>query len=386
MSKTEPYAQSSMEIVAFAKEAMESFFQLSSIVSENMFYDFINGLEKVILDYITFVAACGSRQSFVPTIPPPTRCSNDSTIFKLWRKAACSIGVEEHNWEIDDEDNNHFQATITRGTQRLYIRLNTLHNLMLQLHSLEKLLSISINITPTKTVPSNRRQPSSLFFDKSLSVLQAASQHISIVAAYRLIFLDSNSVFYGSLYIGDVARARIGPAIRSLKHNLSLVCSIVVERAQPLALREVMKASFEAFLRVLLAGGSSRVFSMADHQMIEEDLETLKRLFCTCSDGLIVEDMVEREAEAAQGVVTLVGQPTEQLIEDLISVMIHTNGMMNTMKPKHKLPVPPTTGNWNRLDPNTILRVLCSRKDRMANDFLKKTFHLPKRKPGIRMV
>lgn len=38
------------------------------------------------------------------------------------------------------------------------------------------------------------------------------------------------------------------------------------------------------------------------------------------------------------------------------------------------LPMPPTTGRWNRADPNTVLRVLYHRRDNAANGFLKKMF------------
>lgn len=205
------------------------------------------------------------------------------------------------------------------------------------------------------------------------------------MAAYRLIFLDSSSVFYGSLYVVGVVNSRIRAAIRLLKQNLTLLCAIVTERAQPLALKEVMKASFEAFLMVLLAGGSARMFSRFDHPMIEEDLESLKRLFCTCGEGLIVEDMVEREAEAVEGVVALMGQSTEQLVEDFSSVASETTGV-GGIGAGRKLPMPPTTGKWSRSDPNTILRVICYRNDRAANHFLKKTFQLAKRTPVIRMI
>ncbi|KAL0392695.1 UNVERIFIED_CONTAM: hypothetical protein Sradi_2492300 [Sesamum radiatum] len=253
-SKTEPYAHSAAEIVSFVKEAMENFFEIPINVSETLFYDLIDGLENVFVDYITFVASCGSKQSYIPTLPPLTRCSRDSKFFKLWKKAACNIGTEDPNQSTSNEGN------------------------------------------------------------------QIASQHVSEVAAYRLIFLDSNSVFYGSLYVGDVASARIRPAVRILKQNLTLLCAIVTDRAQRLAIKEVMKASFEAFLMVLLAGGSTRVFSRLDHPMIEEDFESLKRVFCTCAEGLIVEDMVELEAEVVEGVVVLMGQTTEQLVEDFSSV------------------------------------------------------------------
>lgn len=209
--------------------------------------------------------------------------------------------------------------------------------------------------------------------------IQNACQHVSEVAAYRLIFLDSNSVFYGSLYVGDVENSRIRPALRILKQNITLLAAILTERAQPLALKEVMKASFEAYLMVLLAGGSSRIFCRADHKMIEEDFDNLKKVFCTCGEGLIGEEVAEKEADTVEGVVALMGQTTEQLVEDFSIVACEASGI-GIGGTNQKLPIPPTTGRWNRADPNTILRVLCHRNDGAANQFLKRTFQLAKRR------
>lgn len=155
--------------------------------------------------------------------------------------------------------------------------------------------------------------------------------------------------------------------------------TLVTDRAQALAMKEVMKASFDAFLMVLLAGGSSRGFNRSDHVMIQEDFENLKRVFCTCGEGLIAENLVEREAAVVEGVIALMGQYTEQLMEDFSIATCETSGI-GVMGSGHKLPIPPTTGRWNRSDPNTILRVLCHRNDRAANHFLKRTFQLAKRR------
>lgn len=194
-----------------------------------------------------------------------------------------------------------------------------------------------------------------------------------------MIFLDSNSVFYDSLYLGDVANARIKPALRILKQNLTLLGAILTDRAQALAIKEVMRASFEAFLMVLVAGGSSRVFYRTDHEMIEEDFDSLKRVFCTCGEGLIAKDVVEHEGETTEGVIELMGQCTEQLMEDFSIVTCETSGI-GVAGSGQRLPMPPTTGRWNRSDPNTILRVLCHRNDKAANQFLKRTFQLAKRR------
>ncbi|CAL0333524.1 unnamed protein product [Lupinus luteus] len=387
-SKSEPYAQSAAELMKLANTTVEHFFQIPIGNTEDLIQDLADGLESLFQDYMMFVAACGTKQSYIPSLPPLTRCNRDSKFSKLWKRAApCGSSLTDLNHIHGTNEGHHPRPSTSRGTQRLYIRLNTLHYLLSHIQSLEKTLT-QIQ-SPGVTVPSNRHRFATNRKNQnsgSLSHLEilnssipAACQHVSEVAAYRLIFLDSNSTFYDSLYVGDVANARIRPALRILKQNITLMTAILADRAQPLAIKEVMKATFDAFLMVLLAGGSSRVFNRSDHVMIQEDFESLNRIFCTCGEGLIAENVVEREASVGEGVIALMGQSTEQLVEDFSIVTCETSGL-GMMGSGQKLPMPPTTGKWNRSDPNTILRVLCHRNDRAANHFLKRTFQLAKRR------
>ncbi|KAE9586378.1 hypothetical protein Lal_00027073 [Lupinus albus] len=387
-SKLEPYAQSAAELMKLAKTTVEKFFQIPIGNTEDLVPHLAEGLESLFQDYMKFVASCGTKQSYVPSLPPLTRCNRGSKFSKLWRRTApCGSSISGLNHIHGTNEGHHPRPSTSRGTQRLYIRLNTLHYLHSHIQSLEKTLTQTQS--PGITVPSNRHRfatnrrsqsNSSLsYFEIVNSSIPEACQHVSEVAAYRLIFLDSNSTFYNSLYVGDVDNARIRPALRILKQNITLMTAILADRAQPLAMKEVMKASFDAFLMVLLAGGSSRVFNRLDHVMIQEDFESLNRVFCTCDEGLIAENVVEREAAVVEGVIALMGQTTEQLVEDFSIVTCETSekGMMGSLQ---KLPIPPTTGRWNRSDPNTILRVLCHRNDRAANNFLKRAFQLAKRR------
>ncbi|KDP40371.1 hypothetical protein JCGZ_02369 [Jatropha curcas] len=385
-SKNEPYAQSAVELMKIAKETVEEFFEIPVGITDELVTDLAQGLEHLFQEYIKFVEACGSKQNYVPTLPPLTRCNRDSKFFKLWKKATpCSISSEEQHQQAGTvAEAHHPRPSTSRGTQRLYIRLNTLHYLLSHLHSLDKTLAIAPRSITARTrhATSHRRHKStasSSYFELAQSSIQAACQYVSEVAAYRLIFLDSNSVLYETLYVGDVANSRIRPAVRTLKQNLTLLTAILTDRAQGLAMREVMKATFESYLMVLLAGGCTRVFYRTDHSMLQEDFESLKRVFCTCAEGLMSEDVVEREAEIVEGVITLMGECTEQLMEDFSIVTCETSGI-GLVGNGQKLPMPPTTGRWNRADPNTILRVLCHRNDKAANQFLKKTFQLAKRK------
>jgi hypothetical protein len=310
----------------------------------------------------------GSKQSYLPPLPPLTRCNQDSGFFRLWKKAVLpSCQAPEGNPRGGGGGSHHApRPSISRGTQRLYVRLNTLHYVLTHLHALDTSLS------------------SSTRFDRSRAAAQSSIATVAEVAAHRLVFLDSRHSLYQDLYAGAVADARIRPALRLLKQNLSFLVSVLADRAQPVAVREVMRAAFEAFLMVLLAGGNERSFARADHAAVEEDFRSLKRAFCTCGEGLVPEEVVEREAETAEAVVGLMAQSTDQLIDAFGVATCESIGAGGLPRGGNDDDdgggVPPTTRQWHAADPNTILRVLCHRDDEVANQFLKRTFQLARRR------
>jgi len=276
---------------------------------------------------------------------------------------------------------NHPHSCTSRGTQRLYIRLNTLHYLLSHISSLDKSLTLTQGVVPCdrgrrSTNNQNTQGNTTSYFETVENSILAACKHVSEVASHRLIFFDSNSFFYESLYAGDVANARINNALIILKHNIKLMSAILTERAQPLLVKEIMKTCYDAFLLVLLAGGTTRMFNESDHVSIQEDFQCLKQEFYRCGEELIAESVVDKEGEVVEGVIGLMGTSTEELLENLSNLSSENGVIENGMK----LPMPPTTGKWNRTDPNTILRVLCYRNDRVANHFLKRTYQIAKRR------
>ncbi|XP_009406982.2 protein unc-13 homolog [Musa acuminata AAA Group] len=401
-SKSEPYAQSAVDLMKLAKVTVDEFFEIQVSGRDELVQKLADGLDSLFQDYISFVASCGSKQSYIPALPQLTRCNQDSMVLQLWKKAAtpckagidpgllhapCKAGIDRRSFHPvrmpggAGDITNHPRPTASRGTQRLYVRLNTLHYLLGVLHSIDKSLSFfsrpGPSPSPRTPMLSRRRAAGPTHFDLARSTVHAAILHVAEVAANRLIFLDSSQSFYDSLYVGSVAEARIRPTLRILKQNLSLLVSVLTDRAQPLAVKEIMKASFEAFLMVLLAGGSGRAFARTDHDMIAEDIANLKRVFCTSGEGLLSEEVVQKEAAVSDGVVSLMCLPTEKLVEEFSIMACEASGLGRSME---RVPMPPTSGRWHRSDPNTVLRVLCHRNDDVANRFLKRAFDLPKRR------
>ncbi|PKA55059.1 hypothetical protein AXF42_Ash003696 [Apostasia shenzhenica] len=400
-SKGEPFAQSAVDLIKLAKMTTDEFFEIPVMARDEMVQNLTEGFETIFQEYTKFVASCGNRQSYVPMLPPLTRCNQDSRFAKLWKKALCTVGTDIPRIGAGGGgsaggtpagETHHPRPSTSRGTQRLYIRINTLHYLHSHIHSLDKSLTFfsrggasnlpgpSPQLRHHQNLHPNRRLAPASHFTIVRASIQSAIQHVSQVAAYRLIFLDSAHSFYDGLYIGDVAKSRIRPWLRILKQNLNLLLTLLTDRAQPTAVKEVMRATFEAFLLVLLAGGTDRAFVRTDSEMVMEDFRNLKRVFCASGEGLVAEEVVDREAEAVEGVIGLMSLPTERLIEDFIIAASEARGKGRPGE-GHRLQMPPPpTGRWSRSDPYTVLRVICNRNDDTANNFLKKTFQLPKRR------
>ncbi|XP_062200461.1 protein unc-13 homolog [Phragmites australis] len=364
-SKEESFAASVMELTKLARATVDEFSEIPASAKDEVVQDLVDGLESIFVDYISFVASCGSKQSYLPPLPPLTRCNQDSGFFRLWKKAVLPSCQAPQGSPLGGGGSHHIpRPSISRGTQRLYVRLNMLHYVLTHVQAIDKSLSSSA---------------SAVHFDHARAAAQSAISSVAEVAAHRLIFLDSRHLFYQGLYAGSIADARIRPALRALKQNMLFLVSVLDDRAQPLAVREVMRASFEAFLMVLLTGGNERSFVRVDHTTVEEDFRSLNRAFCTCGEGLVPKEVVVREAETTESVVELMARSTDCLIDAFGVTTCESIGAREDGG-GGDTPVPPTTRQWDLADPNTILRVLCHHDDEVANQFLKRTFQLARRR------
>ncbi|GJM84778.1 hypothetical protein PR202_ga00482 [Eleusine coracana subsp. coracana] len=210
-SKEEPFAGSAMELTKLARATVDEFAEIPASAKDEVVHDLVDGLESIFQDYISFVASCGSKQSYLPPLPPLTRCNQNSGFFRLWKRAVLpTCQAPDGGGVVGGGGSHHIpRPSISRGTQRLYVRLNTLHYVLTHLHALDKSLSSSSS-------------SSSCRFDR---------------------------------------------------------------------------------------------FARADHAAVGEDFRSLKRAFCTCGEGLVPEEVVEREAETAEAVIDLMARSTEHLID-----------------------------------------------------------------------
>ncbi|XXG48107.1 hypothetical protein AAC387_Pa02g2635 [Persea americana] len=364
----ENFAPSAVEVLRLADETLDAFFQLPIPMHAALLPDLMIGLDRSLQQYISKAkSGCGTRNTYVPTLPALTRCSTRSKFQGVWKKKEKSQNLQKRNPQVGT-----LNGEDTFGLPRLCVRMNTFHHLRTELEALEKRL-----VTYLRNAESANGDVAGGVenkFELSIAACQEGIQQLCEATAYKLVFHDLSHVLWDGLYAGDPASSRIEPFRKELDANLEMISSTVHNRVRNRVITAVMKASFDGFLLVLLAGGPSRCFTRQDSQIIEDDFAILKDLYVCNGDGL-PEELVDKASTQVRSVLPLFRAETESLIDRFRRMALEAYGS----SAKSRLPLPSTTGHWSPTDLNTIMRVLCYRNEDAASKFLKKTYNLPKK-------
>ncbi|KAF2303975.1 hypothetical protein GH714_025805 [Hevea brasiliensis] len=364
----ERFAPSAVEVLRIVDETLEAFFLLPIPMHPTLLPDLITGLDRCLQNYVLKTkSGCGARSTFTPTMPALTRCTAGSK-FHVFKKKEKSRVAQRRKSQVGSTNGD-----ASSGVPQLCVRINALQHVRMQLEVLEK-----------KTVVQLRNSKSSYVddfanglgkkFELSAAACVEGIQQLCEATAYKVVFHDLSHVLWDGLYVGEVSSSRIEPFLQELEQYLEIISSTVHDRVRTRVITDVMKASFEGFLLVLLAGGPSRAFTLQDSEMIEDDFKFLTDLFWSNGDGLPTE-LIDKFSTTVKGVLPLFRTDTESLVELFRSLTLESYGSSG----KSRFPLPPTSGQWNPTEPNTLLRVLCYRSDETAAKFLKKTYNLPKK-------
>lgn len=359
------FAPSAVEVLRIIDETLDAFFLLPIPMHAALLPDLMSGLDRCLQYYVSKAkSGCGSRNTYVPTMPALTRCT---TATKLWKKKDKTLNTKRNPQVATMNGDN------SSGVLQLCVRINTFHRIRTELEVLEKRI-----ITLLRNSESAHVEDFSNGLGKKFEISPAACiegiQQLSEAVGYRIVFHDLSPVLWDGLYIGEPSSSRIEPFLQELEKNLTIISNTVNERVRTRIIADIMKASFDGFLVVLLAGGPSRIFTQQDSQIIEDDFKSLKDVFWANGDGLPV-DIINKYSTTVRDVLPLFRTDAESLIERFRRSTLETYGS----SAKSRLPLPPTSGQWNPTEPNTLLRVLCYRNDDAASKFLKKTYNLPKK-------
>ncbi|KAF5458981.1 hypothetical protein F2P56_022973 [Juglans regia] len=364
----ERIAPSAIEVLRTIDATLEVFFLLPIPMHPIFLPELMNGFDRGLQHYILKAkSGCGMRNTYVPIMPALTRCSTRSKFHGVSKK--------KEKTQITKKRKSHV-ATSNRdnslGIPQLCVRLNTLQHIQTELGVLEKRILVDIE-NAERTHGDIITDGTMERFELSAIACAEGMQQLCEAMAYKIIFHDLSHVLWDSLYVGEVSSSRIEPFLQELEQFLEIISLTVHDRIRTRVITDIMKASFDGFLLVLLAGGPSRAFCQQDSAIIEEDFNFLIDLFWSNGDGL-PGDLIDNYSTTVKAILSLLGTDTESLIEQFRRLNLETFGSA-----KSKLPLPPCSGEWDPTEPNTILRVLCNRKDETAAKFLKKTYNLPKK-------
>ncbi|XP_039066347.1 protein unc-13 homolog [Hibiscus syriacus] len=357
----ERFALSAVEVLRIVDEAFEAFFSLPIAIHASMLPDLATGIDSCLQHYISMAKSGCDTQSYVPTMPPLTRCSRRSKLPGVFKRK-----------EKAHKKTQCGTANDTSGTPQMCCRINTLLYIQTQLDGLAKREVTHLTNSESNQDISNGIEKE---FKLSAAACEEGIQHLCEATANNVVYHDLSHLFWDGLYIGDVSSSRIEPFLLELDLQLEDISLTVHGNIRTRLVTQVMKASFDGLLLVLLAGGPARAFTLQDYEMIEEDFRFLTDLFWSNGDGLSAE-LIDDFSITVKEILPLFQTDTESLIQKFRNITLENCSSSTT---KSKLPLPPTTGQWGPTEPNTVLRVLCYRNDEIAAKFLKKTYNLPKK-------
>ncbi|KAI4376960.1 hypothetical protein MLD38_014661 [Melastoma candidum] len=367
-ASSEAYAPSAIEVLRIIDETLDAFFQLPIPMHPALLPDLMTGLDKCLQLYVNKTkSGCGSRTTFIPPLPALTRCTVGSKFQGFGKKKDKSPPIQK-NSQVGTMNGDG-----TFGIPQLCLRINTVQQIKLQLDVIEKRV-----ITHLRNSESASTEDFSNGLAKKFELTPEACTECVLqlceVVAYKIVFRDLNHILWEGLYVGDASSSRIDPFLQELERHLMVISETAHEKVRTRIIADIMKASFDGLLLVLLAGGPSRVFSLQDYPIIEDDFKALKDLFWANGDGLPAE-LVDKVSTTTRSILPLFRTESESLIERFRRATMEAYGS----SARSRLPLPATSGQWNPTEPNTILRVLCHRNDEAASKFLKKAYDLPKK-------
>ncbi|CAI0474194.1 unnamed protein product [Linum tenue] len=358
ISPQQRHAPSIVEVYRIVEETVDQFFALKVPMRSSELNSLFRGVDNAFQVFAKHVTdKLDKKEDLIPPVPILTRYKKEAGIKAFVKKELFESKLPEETTKSRVVD--------VQATPILCVQLNTLFYAISQLNKLEdsiweqwtakKPREQFIKKSLEEKSPSLKQKGS---FDGSRKDINAAIDRICEFTGTKIIFWDLREPFIENLYKPSVSQNRLEDLVEPLDLELSQLCSVISDQLRDRIVTSLLQASLDGLVRVLLDGGSSRVFYHTDAKILEEDLEVLKEFFISGGDGL-PRGVVENHVARVRQVIKLHGYETRELIDDLRS----SSG-----------------GGGSKLggDTQTLLRILCHRTDPEASQFLKKQFRIPK--------
>ncbi|XP_050227666.1 protein unc-13 homolog isoform X2 [Mercurialis annua] len=365
-------AASIVEVFRIIEETVDQFFGLNLPVEithlQALLSVIFHSLDTYLMKMLNQLV---DKKHLCPSLPPLTRYTE--TVIPVINKRLLDCEP------LDDNVNNKLNELTV---PKLCIRLNTLQYIQKQVGKLEdnirkswELIKPSHNEKCTKedstkenSLLSHREAIDALFATTFSIIKDTARDAINMICAFtgeKIVFWDLRDKFLSHLYRGNVESSRLESFLPHVDAVLNLICGLIDDILRDILVLSIFQASMEAFIWILLDGGPSRAFSDSDVSLMEDDFIILKDFFVADGEGL-PRSLVEKEARFAQQILGLFSIQTETVIRMLMDASEHISVAYDSGKSGRRLE-----------DADTLVRVLCHKKDREASKFLKKQYQLP---------
>lgn len=361
------FAPSSMEMLKMTDEVLDAFFQLPISMHSTLFPDLAAGLDRILQHYVSKAKSyCGTQSTPIPQLPHLTRCDVGSKLFKKKEKPHVLM---KRGSQVGSSTGNGACAS---DLPKLCVQINTLHYIRTEVENLKKKMRKFLR--NSESAQDGITDGMNINFQLSQASCQDGIRQLCDTTAYNVVFSYLSHVLLDTLYVGGTASNMVEPLLRELHSILRVISGIMYNGVRERLITVLMKASFDGFLLVLLAGGPTRAFTLEDSQTIENDFRALRGLYIANGDGL-PNEVVDKASLEVKNILPLLRTDTESLIQRFKQTISESYGSPT----KSRFPIPPVPTQWSANNPNTILRVLCYRNDETASKFLKKTYNLPKK-------
>ncbi|KAL3349291.1 hypothetical protein AABB24_022433 [Solanum stoloniferum] len=361
VSPQQRHGSSIVEVYRIVEETVDQFFALEVPMRPGELGSLFRGIDNAFQVYAkTVLDKIANKEDIVPPVPILTRYSRESGIKAFVKKELKDSRIPDvfKSVEID-----------VAATSTLCVQLNSLHYAISQLNKLEdsiwarwtrKKHHDKLTKNPAEETTKGFQKKDS--FDGSRKDINAAIDRMCEFTGTKIIFCDLREPFIENLYKPSVSQSRLESVMEPLDMVLNQLCDVIMEPLRDRVVTGLLQASLDGLVRVILDGGPSRVFSLGDAKLLEEDLEILKEFFISGGDGL-PRGVVENQVARVRQVIKLQGYETREIIEDLRSA-----SELEMQGGRGKLGA----------DTKTLLRILCHRGESEASQFVKKQFKIPK--------
>ncbi|KAG0527059.1 hypothetical protein BDA96_06G199600 [Sorghum bicolor] len=377
LSAHEKQARSVVEVFRIVEETVDQFFNASlplEIVHLRSLLIGITSSLEVYLLHMENQQVSGS--TLLPSAPVLTRYAESMNPFAKRKLIEPTIPEEKVAMKLNN-------LTVPK----LCVKLNTLQFIRDQLDAIEegikqswvsvlsavRLLDYLSSMASGRALSENLTSSDesvdelfTIFDDVRMTAVNTTDTILNFIGT-RAVFWDMRDSFIFSLYRDSVEGARMQIFIPTIDQVLDQVCDLIVDVLRDQVVLRIFQACMDGLIWVLLDGGPSRAFFETDVDLMQQDLAILKDLFMAEGQGLPM-DIVEKEARQTQQILDLYMLKADTIIDMLINASDQT-------------PHNPEATNARRRhvhDANTLLRVLCHKKDKIASTFLRIQYHLPR--------